>query len=85
MVESYAAGADEAGAAGAPPAGAEAEADAKKAYIAVNWVLSDKPLDIETELGLGFLDYLMLGTPAAPLRKALNDSRCGEEAPRQAA
>jgi Zn-dependent M16 (insulinase) family peptidase len=32
---------------------------------------------VETELALGFLDYLLLGTPAAPLRKALNDSRLG--------
>jgi len=37
--------------------------------VAVNWVLSDAHLDVETELGLGFLDYLMLGTSAAPLRK----------------
>lgn len=37
--------------------------------MGVCWVLSDKPLDVETELGLGFLDYLLLGTPAAPLRK----------------
>lgn len=40
-------------------------------------MLADAPLDVETELALGFLDYLMLGTPAAPLRKALNDSRLG--------
>ena len=37
--------------------------------MAVNWVLTDQPLDVETELALGFLDYLLLGTPAAPLRK----------------
>lgn len=40
-----------------------------QAYAGVCWVLSDTPLDIETELALGFLDYLLLGTPAAPLRK----------------
>eukprot|EP00879_Flechtneria_rotunda_P006113 GHRR01006426.1.p1 GENE.GHRR01006426.1~~GHRR01006426.1.p1 ORF type:complete len:1001 (+),score=416.66 GHRR01006426.1:475-3477(+) len=48
-----------------------------KAYAAVNWVLTSEPLDVETELALGFLDYLLLGTPAAPLRKALNDSGLG--------
>lgn len=39
--------------------------------------MTDEPLDVETELALGFMDYLMLGTPAAPLRKALNDSQLG--------
>ncbi|MEW5297561.1 MAG: hypothetical protein WDW36_000765 [Sanguina aurantia] len=47
------------------------------AYTAVSWVLSEESLSVETELGLGFLDYLMLGTAAAPLRKALNDSALG--------
>jgi Zn-dependent M16 (insulinase) family peptidase len=49
----------------------------QKSFVAVNWVLADAPLDVETELALGFLDYLMLGTSAAPLRKALNDSGLG--------
>ena len=40
-------------------------------------MLTQEPLDVETELALGFLDYLLLGTPAAPLRKALNDSGLG--------
>lgn len=35
-------------------------------------------LDVETELALGFLDHLLLGTPAAPLRKALMESGLGE-------
>lgn len=48
-----------------------------QAYAAVNWVLTSEPLDVETELALGFLDYLMTGTAAAPLRKALNDSGLG--------
>jgi hypothetical protein len=48
-----------------------------QAYTAVNWVLTDTALDVETELALSFLDYLMLGTAAAPLRKALNDSGLG--------
>lgn len=31
-----------------------------QAYVGVNWVLTEEPLDVETELALGFLDYLML-------------------------
>ena len=48
-----------------------------QAFVSVNWVLAEEHLDTETELALGFLDYLMLGTSAAPLRKALNDSGLG--------
>lgn len=33
---------------------------APQAYVGVNWVLTEEPLDVETELALGFLDYLML-------------------------
>jgi presequence protease len=69
VVEHYAA------AAGAD--GEDAADEAQKAYVAVNWVLTDASLDVETELALGFLDYLLLGTSAAPLKKALNDSRLG--------
>ncbi|KAK9805775.1 hypothetical protein WJX73_008308 [Symbiochloris irregularis] len=49
-----------------------------KAFVSLNWVLEEEPLDLETSLAWGFLDYLLLGTPAAPLRKALNDSGLGE-------
>lgn len=49
-----------------------------KAFVSINWVLTEEPLDLETELALGFLNYLMLGTSASPLRKALNDSGLGE-------
>ncbi|CAM6087081.1 unnamed protein product [Calypogeia fissa] len=51
---------------------------AKKNMVALNWLLTDKDLDLETELALGFLDNLLLGTPAAPLRKALMESGLGE-------
>ncbi|KAG2444514.1 hypothetical protein HXX76_001261 [Chlamydomonas incerta] len=76
VTEYYAAGAagEEGGEEGGAPGGG---GEAQKAYVGLSWVLSDTPLDVETELALGFLDYLMLGTPAAPLRKALNDSRLG--------
>lgn len=50
----------------------------KKNMICLNWLLSDEPLDLETELALGFLDHLMLGTPAAPLRKTLLESGLGD-------
>eukprot|EP00887_Chlorella_sp_A99_P003900 scaffold11.g3900.t1 len=49
-----------------------------KAFVSLNWVLSEEHLDLETELALSFLNHLLLGTPAAPLRKALNDSGLGE-------
>ncbi|KAL5855616.1 hypothetical protein ACOSQ4_005418 [Xanthoceras sorbifolium] len=50
----------------------------KKHMVCLNWLLSDKPLDLETELTLGFLDHLMLGTPASPLRKTLLESGLGD-------
>lgn len=50
----------------------------KKHMVCLNWLLSDKPLDLETELAMGFLDHLLLGTPAAPLRKILLESSLGD-------
>ncbi|KAM0948972.1 putative peptidase M16, metalloenzyme, LuxS/M16 peptidase, peptidase M16C associated [Dioscorea sansibarensis] len=50
----------------------------KKHMVCINWLLSDKPLDLETELTLGFLDHLLLGTPASPLRKILLESGLGD-------
>eukprot|EP00899_Mesostigma_viride_P012227 jgi/Mesvir1/21004/Mv08062-RA.1 len=50
----------------------------KKGMITVNWLLADKPLDVQTEIELGVLNHLLLGTSAAPLRKALTDSGLGE-------
>ncbi|KAK9864580.1 hypothetical protein WJX84_000690 [Apatococcus fuscideae] len=58
-------------------AGEQSEEPAK-AFVSLNWVMHDEPLSLETELALEFLDSLMLGTAAAPLRKALNDSGLGE-------
>ncbi|KAK4747804.1 hypothetical protein SAY87_014390 [Trapa incisa] len=52
--------------------------DAKKHMVCLNWLLSEKPLDLETELSLGFLDHLMLGFPASPLRKILLESGLGD-------
>ncbi|KAM1002795.1 hypothetical protein FF1_003167 [Malus domestica] len=50
----------------------------KKNMVCLNWLLADNPLDLETKLTLGFLDHLMLGTPASPLRKILLESGLGE-------
>ncbi|KAJ6846552.1 presequence protease 1, chloroplastic/mitochondrial-like [Iris pallida] len=50
----------------------------KKHMVCLNWLLSDEPLDLETELALGFLDHLLLGTPASPLRRILLESGLGE-------
>lgn len=52
--------------------------DVKKHMVCLNWLLSEKPLDLETELTLGFLDHLMLGFPASPLRKILLESGLGD-------
>ncbi len=44
----------------------------------VAW-LFDEATDTRTTLALNILAYLLTGTPAAPLRKALIDSRLGED------
>jgi len=49
-----------------------------KTFLAVNWLLSEEPFDLQTEFGFSFLNFLMLGTSAAPLRKALEESGLGE-------
>lgn len=59
-------------------AGDNSGEEAAKAFVSLNWVLTEEPVSVEMELALGFLDYLLLGTSAAPLRKALNDSGLGE-------
>ncbi|KAL2927586.1 Presequence protease 2 chloroplastic/mitochondrial, partial [Bienertia sinuspersici] len=50
----------------------------KRHMVCVNWLLSDKPLDLETRLSIQFLNHLLLGTPASPLNKILLDSGLGE-------
>jgi Zn-dependent M16 (insulinase) family peptidase len=56
----------------------EAGDDEKKHYVTVNWLLPDG-IDYGTRLGLQVLDHVLLGTSAAPLRKALIDSGLGED------
>jgi hypothetical protein len=55
----------------------EAKETDKKAMLSVNWLLHDKELDVQTGLALGFLNFLLVGTSAAPLQKALTDSDLG--------
>src|SRR5215831_16822364 len=50
---------------------------AKEAMLTVNWML-DEPADVESALALNILEEILVGTPAAPLYKALIDSGFGE-------
>ncbi|CAA7400901.1 unnamed protein product [Spirodela intermedia] len=59
------------------PAG-EGDDNKKKHMVCLNWLLSAETLDLETELAIGFLDHLLLGTPASPLRRILLESRLGD-------
>ena len=49
-----------------------------RSMVAVNWLLRED-IDNETGLGLQILDYVLMGTPASPLRRALIDSGLGED------
>lgn len=58
-------------------AGEEAAAG-KKCYLTVNWLLPENK-DITLNLSLSILSYILIGTQASPLRKALIDSGLGED------
>ena len=58
-------------------AASEDEAGKKTAMVTVNWML-DEIVDPETVLALNILESVLVGTPAAPLRKAMIDSGLGE-------
>ena len=60
------------------PYDAGQETDGKKWMLATNWVLTDT-LDPRSALSLQILSYILVGTPASPLRKALIDSGLGED------
>ncbi len=49
----------------------------KKGMVTVNWLLGQTK-DPEQNLALSVLEYILLGMPASPLRKALIDSGLGE-------
>jgi len=52
--------------------------EANKAFVTVNWLLSEinDPLEV---MSFAILSYILVGTPASPLRKALIDSGLGED------
>ncbi|MEM7346160.1 MAG: insulinase family protein [Chloroflexota bacterium] len=52
---------------------------AKKGYLMLGWLLPEST-DRELALSLGLLSYIIMGTPASPLRKALIESGLGEDA-----
>jgi Zn-dependent M16 (insulinase) family peptidase len=58
-------------------AATDAEPGKKTGMVTVNWMLDelDNP---ETVMALNVLEHILVGTPAAPLRKALTDSGLGE-------
>lgn len=58
-------------------AASEAEAGKKTAMVSVNWML-DEVSDPDLALSLNVLESVLVGTPAAPLRKAMIDSGLGE-------
>ena len=49
-----------------------------KGYLTVNWLMPDIP-ELEQRLSLQILSYILVGTSASPLRKALIDSGLGED------
>ena len=55
----------------------EDQAEQQKAYLTINWLLPENNNPTRT-LSLYILSYILLGTPASPLRKALIDSGLGE-------
>lgn len=62
----------------ASPYDAGDETERRKGMLVVNWLLPD-PLDAQRSLGLAILSYILIGTPASPLRKTLIDSGLGED------
>ncbi len=59
-------------------AGEEAEGDADKGFVQVNWLLAEAT-DTQTMLALRILSHILSGTSASPLRKALIESELGED------
>ncbi|MCB0060707.1 MAG: insulinase family protein, partial [Caldilineaceae bacterium] len=50
----------------------------KKTFVQLNWLLPEND-NRDIAMGLSALSYSLLGTPAAPLRKALTESGLGED------
>jgi presequence protease len=56
---------------------AAGDEDESKGYVTVSWLL-DEPSSTDEALARQMLGYILLSTPASPLRKALIDSGLGE-------
>ncbi len=50
----------------------------EKGMIVLNW-LFDETVDVDSNMALNVLSYILLGTPGSPLRKALIESGLGED------
>ena len=57
------------------PAGGD---DGSKGMVTLNWLLKETT-DRESNLAFHILEYILLGMPGSPLRKALIDSNLGED------
>ncbi|UCF56992.1 MAG: insulinase family protein, partial [Deltaproteobacteria bacterium] len=57
------------------PAGGD---DGSKGMVTLNWLLKETT-DRESNLAFHILEYILLGMPGSPLRKALIDSKLGED------
>ena len=60
------------------PYDASDDSEGGQHFVAVNWLLPD-PLDANRTMAFEILGHVLLGTPAAPLRKALIESGLGED------
>ena len=58
--------------------GDEAGEKPKRGMFTLNWVLAETG-DVQTNFALRIVEYILLGMPASPLRKALIDSGLGED------
>ncbi len=58
--------------------GDEGREKPKRGMFTLNWVLAESG-DVQTNFALRIIEYILLGMPASPLRKALIDSGLGED------
>lgn len=56
----------------------EEESSKRKGMVTVNWLFLET-IDVKANFSLAILEYILLGMPASPLRKALIDSGLGED------
>lgn len=56
----------------------EGDSQKAKGMVTLNWLLAETT-EVQTNFALHILEYIFLGMPASPLRKALIDSGLGED------